>query len=67
MKILSKNGDDEVRWSDGPTLAAAQAQFEALTSRGFHGFKEEGDGSHSRIGHFDPDADIIMVPQLIGG
>jgi hypothetical protein len=72
MHELDKSGDTRVMWDRGneDEVAAARAQFEALTGRGYLAYKAEGKDGHQgkQIRRFDPEAErIILVKQLVGG
>lgn len=72
MHELDKTGDTRVMWDRGnpDEVAAARAQFEALTGKGYMAYKAEGKDGHQGevIRKFDPKAErIILVRQLVGG
>jgi hypothetical protein len=72
MHELNKTGDTRVMWdrANSDEVAAARAQFEALTKKGFIAYRAEGkEGTRGEvIRKFDPEAErIILVRQLVGG
>ena len=72
MHALDRSGDTRVMWDKGNTdeTAAARAQFEALTGKGYVAYRAEGkNGERGEvIREFDPQAErIILVKQLVGG
>lgn len=69
--VLDRTGDTKTVWDrrNDVEVAAAKAQFEALTSKGYLAFSVAKDGSKGeQIREFDPDAEkIILSPPLVGG
>lgn len=55
--------------SDPEALARGAAVFAELQEKGFTAFKnEEGTADHGRrVGSFEPDTSVIMVPRMAGG
>jgi hypothetical protein len=72
MHTLDKSGDVRQMWDkdNDDEVAAARAQFDDLTSKGYLAYVAEGKDGHQgrQIRKFDPKAErIILVRQLVGG
>jgi hypothetical protein len=78
LRVISKRGDDRVQWNeqdvqdgDAEAIAAireAERIFAQERARGATAFRVEAGKQASRIEHFDPQAEqIILLPQVVGG
>lgn len=72
MAVMDRNaGDLKVIWDpdNEDEVAAARAQFDALTGKGYAAFRVGDRGRKGeQIRTFDPDAEkVILAPQLRGG
>jgi len=70
-RILDKTGDTKVIFDKNvpEEVDAAEAQFNALTDKGFNAFLVGKDGkTGDSVEEFDPDAErYIFIPALVGG
>lgn len=72
MAIMDRDaGDLKVIWDpeSNDEVAAARAQFDTLTKKGYLAYKtRRGGGKGTQIRSFDPEAEaIILAPPLVGG
>lgn len=71
LRILNSKGDERTEWSSGDTatIEKAEAKFdEIVKGLKFLAFTAPADGSMgTAIRDFDPEADIVVVPQMQGG
>lgn len=71
MEVLDTSGHTRTTWdSDNTTeVAAARAQYETLTKKGYKAFRVKKDGSEGEpMKGFDADAEkMILVPPVEGG
>lgn len=72
MEVMDvAHGDSKIMWdSDNDAeVAAAKAQFDALTAKGYHAFRVNKDGeAGERLRNFDKNAEaLVLVPQIRGG
>lgn len=71
MVKMSGKGDEVVAEYDTETitperLAEIEAEFDAMTAKGFFA-ADVTDKKNEFIKKFDPEADILMIPQVQGG
>jgi hypothetical protein len=69
LRILDRSGHTTLRWNTDlqETVDAANRRFNELLAGGYTAFVMT-DTAHGEITtSFDPDADIIMVPRMVGG
>jgi len=71
MEILDTTGHTKTTWdSDSDAeVAAARAQFQALTAKGYRAFRVKKDGSEGEpMKSFEPDAEkMILIPAIQAG
>ena len=71
MEFMDLTGDTKVEWdpSSQAETAAAEAQFDVLTGKGYKAWKLSGDGSRGeQLRSFDPSAKrILLTPHMVGG
>lgn len=78
LRIISKRGDDQLRWSaqdalsgDAEAMAAvkeAERIFARERARGATAFRVEAGKPVVRLERFDAQAEqIVMVPRVVGG
>lgn len=69
LRVLSKNGDDEIAWADAESAAIAKEAFDKLVGRQHHlAFKKTGPGTHEQMKAFDQNAEeILLMKRLVGG
>ena len=69
LRILDRSGHTTVRWSTDlqETVDAANRRFNELLGGGYTAFVMT-DTAHGEITTtFNPDADTVMVPRMVGG
>lgn len=71
LEIMDRTGDTKVFWdrNNSVEVAAAKAQFDLLSGKGYAAFKLNSDGLKGElIREFDPNAERIqLVPAKAGG
>ncbi len=72
MEVMDGSGDTKSIWDpeNEAEVAAAEAQYNVLTKKGYKAFRVTGkDGDQGeRMHKFDPKAGrMIMIPQMSGG
>lgn len=72
MEVMDGSGDTKSIWDpkNEAEVAAAEAQYNVLTKKGYKAFRVTGkDGEQGeRMKTFDPKAGrMIMIPQMAGG
>ncbi len=70
LSVMDSSGDRRVQWEedDPAAMEEAKALFDRIREKGGSVFYEQKDGlGGGRIDVFDPKADMIGVPLLIGG
>jgi len=72
MRIMSSDhGDVKVIWDPANEIevAAAKAQFDTLTGKGYMAYKVAAGGRKGvQVREFDPDVEkLILAPALVGG
>ncbi len=78
LRVISKRGDDRVRWNEQDALAGdpeaiaaireAERIFAKERARGATAFRVEAGKQASRVEQFDRTAEqIILVPRVVGG
>lgn len=69
LRILNRSGHTTVRWNPElqETVDEANRRFNELLAGGYTAF-EMTDTSHGQVTTtFNPDAETIMVPRMVGG
>lgn len=68
LNVLSPRGDAVMAWDteDEASVEEARGQFQHLRANGHMAFKDTKEGSEVVV-KFDPDVDMTVVPQLVGG
>lgn len=71
LRKLSSRGDDTVAEWDPQTLtpedlARIDAEFRRLQAEGYFAF-DITDGRNVRADRFNPQADLLMIPRVVGG
>ncbi len=69
-QVLDHTGHTEKVWdkADVVGIKEAEERFKLLTGRGFLAVEPGKDGTPGKIvRNFDPEADILFQPQLMGG
>jgi len=70
LSIMDSSGDRRVQWDEDDPAALEEARqlFAALRAGGGQVFLDQKDGrGGGLIKEFDPKADMIGVPRLVGG
>ena len=71
MEFMDLTGDTKVEWdpSSQAETAAAEAQFDVLTKKGYKAWRLSADGSQGEsLNAFDPKAKrILLTPRMVGG
>jgi hypothetical protein len=70
IAIMNSSGDKSVEWEldDAESLAEAERVFERIRREGGVVFRAQPDGeSGGKIDQFDPHADMVAVPRIVGG
>ena len=69
MARLDHTGHTLVEWEteNEETVRSAERTFEEERKSGYAPFAETENGETVQLHRFDPDADIVMVPQSVGG
>lgn len=67
--MTQKDGDKpfEFDTKDAVAVAEAEARFKDLVGKGFAPYTPDGKGGGTVSRTFDPAADVVFVPQRIGG
>jgi hypothetical protein len=69
LRILDRSGHTTLHWNTDlqETVDAANRRFNELLAGGYTAFAMT-DTAHGQITTtFDPDADTIMIPRMVGG
>jgi hypothetical protein len=78
LRVISKRGDERVRWNEQDALAGepeaiaaireAERIFAEERARGATAFRVDPGKPVERLEQFDPQAEqIILVPEVVGG
>jgi len=70
LSIMDSSGDRKTQWdeNDPASMEEARQLFDAIRASGGQVFYEQKDGvGGGRVKEFDPKANMIGVPLLIGG
>ena len=74
LRIMDRTGDTTMTWTVGneAETEAVRTEFERLmTQNGYMAYTVDGDGGGTQVrsGEFpaDVEAQVVMVPQIIGG
>ncbi len=78
LRVISKRGDDRLQWNEQEVLAGnpeaqaavreAERIFSQEQARGSTGYRVDAGKPIERLGHFDAQAEqIVMVPRVVGG
>jgi hypothetical protein len=70
IAVMDSRGDTRVEWdlSDPQSLAQAKEVFEQIKKKGGAVFRAQPNGEGGgKLNEFDPHADMIGVPAIIGG
>ncbi len=70
LSIMDSSGDRRTEWdeTDAASMEAAKELFDALRASGGQVFREQAGGlGGGVVKEFDPRADMIGVPRIVGG
>lgn len=69
LTIMDHTGDTKVSFDPASVseVTEAETQFNALIGKRHMAFANKPDGTKQQIRAFDPSADIVMFPALMGG
>ena len=70
LSIMDSGGDRKAEWdeNDPATMAEARRLFDAIRASGGQVFQAQKDGIGGGVlKEFDPKADMIAVPRIVGG
>jgi hypothetical protein len=70
IAIMNSSGDKSVEWSldDQAAIAEAERLFERIRREGGVVFRAQPDGENGgKMDKFDPHADMVAVPRIVGG
>lgn len=67
--VLDSTGDSRVAWDseDKLSISAAMAEFDRLVARGYRGAKMDSPESGTMTSKFNPESDLVMVPNIHAG
>ena len=69
LRILGPSGDVALTWEDvtDDKFTEAKTKFGELMEKGFSAFEMGKDKKGKQVKSFNPDADTVLVPRLVGG
>lgn len=70
IAIMNASGDKSVEWQldDAAAIAEAERVFERIRREGGVVFRAQPDGDNGgKMEKFDPNADMVAVPRIVGG
>jgi hypothetical protein len=70
LSVMDSSGDRKAEWdeNDPATMVEAKQLFDAIRASGGQVFHEQRDGlGGGVVKEFDPKADMIGVPRIVGG
>ena len=68
--VMDHTGHSTESFKEGDivSLAEASSRFAELKDRKFAAFRKDGEGQHTQLKVFDPEAqEVLFVPNLVGG
>lgn len=69
MAILDRTGHTEVRWDikDADAVKEAERIFNETRTKGYAAYQTDSATTGTLIREFNPQADIVLAPQIAGG
>lgn len=69
LTVMDRTGDTRTAFdpANASEVSQAEQQFNALIGKRHMAFASRPDGTKTQIRAFDPNVDIVMFPNLMGG